>query len=47
MEAIVQTKQDIFKRLNQHREKLQNLGVSRLGIFGSFKHNKQTADSDC
>ncbi len=33
-------------RLRQHQAKLRELGVSRLGLFGSFRHDRQTADSD-
>ena len=46
METSVQTKRDLLARLHQHRARLRELGVSRLGLFGSFRHERQTPQSD-
>lgn len=32
----VQTKQQVFSLLREHRSEIQRLGVSRFGVFGSF-----------
>lgn len=42
----VQTKQDILALLRQHQTHIKSLGVKRLGLFGSFVRDEQTADSD-
>ena len=46
MEGIVQTKSELFERLRERRADLGRLGVARLGVFGSFSRDEQTADSD-
>lgn len=38
--------QDVFSALVKNRDKLKNLGVDKLGIFGSFTENQQNRDSD-
>ena len=43
---IVQTKEQIFRLLDQHREKLKSFGVKRWGLFGSFLHDRQNSQSD-
>jgi len=39
-------KEDIFIFLQSHRDKLSEYGVKKLGIFGSFIRNEQSAKSD-
>lgn len=46
MTQSVQTKADVIVRLTAVREKLREMGVSRIGIFGSFAHSTPTAESD-
>jgi len=46
MEAAIKTKQDVLKILNQNRDRLKALGVSRIGLFGSFVRGEQHPDSD-
>lgn len=46
MKTAVQTKQDLTDRLRRHRTELADLGVARLGLFGSFRHEQATAESD-
>ncbi len=40
------TKAKIMKLLEQHRQDLKNLGVTRIGLFGSFAKGKQHTKSD-
>ena len=42
----VETKENILFTLQEHREQIRALGVSRLGLFGSFVHGQQDEDSD-
>lgn len=46
MEPAVETKEEIVKRLRRRPEDLRRLGVRRLGLFGSFLHEAQHAESD-
>jgi predicted nucleotidyltransferase len=46
MDRIVQTKREVFETLRNHSVRLKELGVKRLGLFGSFVRNEQTAESD-
>lgn len=46
MDVPVQTKQDLIERLRRHRSDLRRLGVRRLGVFGSFRREKQHVESD-
>lgn len=46
MEAIIKTKQDIMEILHQNRDRLKALGVSRIGLFGSFVRGEQHEYSD-
>ena len=39
-------KQDIFHDLKKHQQTIKNLGVSRLGIFGSFQRGEELPNSD-
>jgi predicted nucleotidyltransferase len=46
METTIKTKQDVWKILHQNRDRLKALGVSRIGLFGSFVRGEQHPDSD-
>jgi len=40
------TAQEILSRLTQHREKLHELGVRAIGLFGSYQRGTPRLDSD-
>ena len=40
------TKQDVLDRLRSHAVELHNLGLARVGIFGSFARETPSHDSD-
>jgi len=42
----VETKEEVVQRLRGAREQLVALGVSSIGLFGSFVTGRQTATSD-
>ncbi len=42
----VNTKEFIFQRLIEEREKLEFFGVKNIGLFGSFVRGNQTSLSD-
>lgn len=42
----VQNKKQIFKRLREHESELKQFGVRRFGLFGSFRREEQTRQSD-
>lgn len=42
----IKTKQDVLKTLRQNRDRLKALGVSRIGLFGSFVRGEQHSGSD-
>jgi len=44
--ATIKTKQDILMILRQNQVRLKALGVSRIGLFGSFVRGEQHPDSD-
>lgn len=44
--AAIHNKQDIFRILLSNQARLKSLGVSRLGLFGSFARGEQNPDSD-
>jgi hypothetical protein len=44
--ATIKTKQDILMILHQNQVRLKALGVSRIGLFGSFVRGEQRPDSD-
>lgn len=46
MRTPVSTKEEIIQRLRAAHAKLQALGVTTLGLFGSFAAGSPTADSD-
>ncbi len=43
---MTQDKQKIFATIKQNQEKIESLGVKRLGVFGSYVKQKQKAESD-
>jgi hypothetical protein len=46
MKRPTQTKEDVLSASFEHRTQIKDLGVKKLGLFGSFLHGRQTADSD-
>lgn len=46
MQAAIQTKEDVLAALRQSQSRLRALGVSRIGLFGSFVRGEQRPDSD-
>jgi predicted nucleotidyltransferase len=40
------TATDILKLLNAHADDLYGLGARKLGLFGSYRHDTATPDSD-
>ena len=43
---MVQSKQDVLAILNKNLDRIRAFGVRRLGLFGSFVRNQQSAESD-
>ena len=43
---MIRTKQDILNVLDQNRSHLKELGVRRIGLFGSYLRGEQRSDSD-
>jgi len=43
---MIKTKQDILNVLDQNRSYLRELGVRKIGLFGSFVRGEQRHDSD-
>lgn len=46
MTPPVQTKEDVIERLGEARQALADLGVTEIGLFGSFVSRRQTETSD-
>ena len=46
MSTGVQTKREVFKTISDHSAQLKDLGVKKVGIFGSFVRGEQTPESD-
>jgi len=46
MGVTIKTKQDVLNVLHQNGERLNALGVSRIGLFGSIVRGEQHPDSD-
>lgn len=42
----VGTKSDLLALIAGHRRQLRDFGVQRIGIFGSFVHDRQDDESD-
>ncbi|MBK7642984.1 MAG: nucleotidyltransferase family protein [Planctomycetes bacterium] len=40
------SKSEIFRRIEEHRERLRSLGVRELGLFGSHARGDARPDSD-
>jgi len=40
------TKQTIFEQLKQHKAEMENLGIRKVGLFGSYIRNEQKENSD-
>jgi predicted nucleotidyltransferase len=40
------TKDNILSILKKHKPELSKFGVSNIGLFGSYLHDKQTSKSD-
>jgi len=45
-EGVRWTAQEILDILAQHRETLREMGVRKIGLFGSYRRGTFTADSD-
>ncbi len=45
-EMSIETKQEIVTLIQEHQRSITNLGVEKLGLFGSFVREEQTDDSD-
>jgi uncharacterized protein len=43
---IVLTKQDIFSMIQANQSRLKELGVAKLGLFGSYVRGEQRPESD-
>ena len=46
MGVTIKTKQDVLKVLHQNRDRLKAMGVSKIGLFGSFVRGEEYDDSD-
>jgi predicted nucleotidyltransferase len=43
---MIETKQDILAAFSRIRPRLSEMGVARIGLFGSFVRGEQRSDSD-
>ena len=46
MAHCVSSKSEVFALLREHKSMMIELGVSKIGIFGSFARDEATPDSD-
>ena len=46
MIVSVRTKADVFSALRKNGQRIRSFGVTRLGLFGSFKRDEPTETSD-
>lgn len=46
MKSIPQTKQDVLTAIEKNQDRIRSLGVKKLGLFGSFVRQEQSAESD-
>lgn len=46
MRVLLKSKQDIFQELQTHQKTLEDYGVKRCGLFGSFQRGEATENSD-
>lgn len=44
--SMIQTKQELLTLINSNTETIKSFGVERLGLFGSFRHDKAKNTSD-
>lgn len=42
----VQTKESVLSLIQDHQDQIKNLGIRRIGLFGSFVRMQQDSDSD-
>ncbi|RME77601.1 MAG: nucleotidyltransferase [Chloroflexi bacterium] len=42
----VQTKENILSLIREHQNQIQDLGIKKLGLFGSFVRQQQDSESD-
>lgn len=42
----IQTKEELFNVLLQHKDTIKSYGVNKIGLFGSFIKGSQNAESD-
>lgn len=40
------TSKSIMKKIKDNMKNINKFGVKKIGLFGSYVHNKQTSDSD-
>ncbi len=45
-DVMIATKREFEALLNAHADRLRVFGVERIGVFGSFARDDQTAESD-
>ena len=43
---MIQTKQQLIQLLQTNADIIRSLGVDKLSLFGSFRHDKATSKSD-
>lgn len=43
---MIQTKQQLIQLLQTNADVIRSFGVEKLGLFGSFRHDKATEKSD-
>ena len=46
VEVMIQNKQEFLALVQRHEDRIRDLGVKRLGLFGSFTRGEQNQDSD-
>jgi hypothetical protein len=46
MQNELKNKEQIFRILQSNNQQIRDFGVKKIGLFGSFAKNQQTADSD-
>ncbi len=39
-------KEEVKRRISENKDKLRELGVIKIGVFGSYARNEQNKDSD-
>ncbi len=43
---MIQTKNELIQLIKSNAETIKSFGVEKLGLFGSFRHDKATEKSD-